>query len=149
MKIIPAIIACICCVAASFARGDGERVRAVGVLSVEVFPGRPNYESIKNGDAADTEWILTVAVDNQKEKFQLEIDYQARDLIATLRRAVGKKLIVDGVIWQANLGTEHTPFIIRVKTIKEEPNQRPLRMALAVMPTAGQSARQPAAHRRS
>jgi hypothetical protein len=29
------------------------------------------------------------------------------------------------------------------------PNKWPLRMALAVMPTAEQSARQPAAHRRS
>jgi hypothetical protein len=38
---------------------------------------------------------------------------------------------------------------MRTKGPIGEPNQRPLRMALAVMPTAEQPARQPAAHRRS
>jgi hypothetical protein len=35
------------------------------------------------------------------------------------------------------------------RTIQTLPNQWPLRMALAGMPTAEQPARQPAAHRRS
>ena len=39
--------------------------------------------------------------------------------------------------------------LLRVGRMRNSPNQRPLRMALSVMPPAEQPARQPAAHRKS
>lgn len=37
---------------------DGDAVYLVGKVWRETFPGRPNHESIENGDEAETVWIL-------------------------------------------------------------------------------------------
>jgi len=36
---------------------EASPVRVVGVATLEVFPGRPNYESIKDDDEAEEAWI--------------------------------------------------------------------------------------------
>lgn len=39
---------------------DGESVDMVGKIRRETFPGKPNYESVENGDEPVTVWIFTI-----------------------------------------------------------------------------------------
>ena len=39
---------------------EDQSVSFTGKVSRETFPGRPNYESIDNGDEPETYWILTI-----------------------------------------------------------------------------------------
>lgn len=38
---------------------DGDTVSLTGKVWRETFPGRPNYESIENGDEPETVWVLS------------------------------------------------------------------------------------------
>jgi hypothetical protein len=91
-----------------------------GFLSLEVFPGPPNYKSINNGDVREEAWILTTAkagrfhlviLDNKKEKFE------------TLQRCLGKMVRVKGVAWEAHTGHHRTPFLITLHSIEAEPKK--------------------------
>jgi hypothetical protein len=101
---------------------EDKPIQVSGVLSLEVFPGRPNYESIKGGDEPEKAWILTV-MGEKKEKFQLVVADGSAQKFAMLRRCAGKKISVDGVVWEADNGHHHTPFLISIHSITEEPNQ--------------------------
>lgn len=39
---------------------DGDTVSLVGKVWRETFPGRPNYQSIEDGDEPETVWALTL-----------------------------------------------------------------------------------------
>ncbi|MEE2988263.1 MAG: DUF4431 domain-containing protein [Verrucomicrobiota bacterium] len=86
-----------------------------GVVSLEIFPGPPNYESIKNGDAREQAWILTSA---KGERFHLVILDDKVEKFATLRRCLGKKVHVKGLAWEALTGHHRTPFLITVNSIE-------------------------------
>lgn len=107
---------------------EEKSIRVVGVVSREVFPGRPNYESIANGDEPEHTWILTVAKD-KKKRFQLVVADRSGLKFATLRQCIGKEVEIEGLIWEAHTGHHHTPFLITVRSIQEQPNK-------AVEPTA-------------
>jgi len=125
MKLLSAILSLVCLAAVANAQLDERPIRAVGIVSLEVFPGRPNYESIKEGDEPEKEWILTVASEERNERFQLVVIDGREQKDSMLRRCIGKKVAVEGSIWEAHTGHHHTPFLITVRTIQEEPNQSP------------------------
>jgi len=123
MKLFSAILSFVCLTAIACAQLDEKPIRAVGIVSLEVFPGRPNYESIKDGDEAEKAWILTVASKEKKERFQLVVEDGSEQKFAALRRLTGKKAVVEGLVWEGHTGHHHTPFLISIRTIQEAPNQ--------------------------
>jgi hypothetical protein len=125
MKLLTLIFSFVCLAAFASAQASEEKpVRVVGIVSLEVFSGRPNYESVKDGDEAEQAWILTVANAEKKERFQLVVIDGAEQKFATLRQCVGKQVVVEGSVWEAYTGHHHTPLLISVRTIKEQPIQR-------------------------
>ncbi len=96
---------------------SGERtIRLAGTLSLEVFAGRPNYESVAAGDEAEEVWILTA-----KEKYQLVVIDTTGKILPMLHRCLGKQIVVEGVVWPAENGHHHTDSLITVRTIREKP----------------------------
>ena len=93
-----------------------------GVVSLEVFPGPPKYESIKNGDAREEAWILTSA---KAERFHLVILDDKLEKFATLRHRLGKMVQVKGMAWEAHTGHHRTPFLITVHSIQAEHEKAP------------------------
>jgi hypothetical protein len=104
------------------AQFEEKPIRASGVVTLEVFPGRPNYESIKDGDEREEAWILTTS---KKERFQLVIIEDVKKKFATLRHRLGKNVSVAGFVWEGHTGHHHTEFLITLSSIQEEPNQSP------------------------
>jgi hypothetical protein len=92
-------------------------IRIAGVVSLEVFPGRPNYESIKNGDEAEKVWVLTTAKGGTKERFQLVVINGPEPKLATLRQSIGKRVEVEGVAWEAFSGHHHTARLLTVRSV--------------------------------
>lgn len=113
------------CVATASAALDEKPVRMSGALTLRIFPGRPNYESVEKSDEAEPAWILTVTTEKKKEEFQLVVLDRSGATFAALRRSSGKKIGVEGLMWEAQTGHHHTPFLIRVRAIEEERNQAP------------------------
>ena len=119
---------------------EASPVRVVGVATLEAFPGRPNYESIKDGDEAEEAWILTDASDKKDQRFQLVMVDGSEQKFATLRRCIGKKVAVEGVVWEAQTGHHHTAHLITVNTVQEMTNtpQPPTAAAsVSVSPLSG------------
>ena len=122
MKLLSAILLFLSFVAVTCAQRDEKSIRAAGLISLEVFPGRPNFESIKDGDEPEKAWILTVARPEKPERFHLVVLDGQEQKFAILRKSVGRKVVVEGSVWEACSPHHHTAFLITVKTIKEEPN---------------------------
>ena len=59
---------------------DGDTVTLTGTPSLEVFPGRPEYESIEEGDEEWKYWILTT---NKKYTCGYKLSYESGELYRT------------------------------------------------------------------
>lgn len=59
---------------------DGDTVTLTGTPSLEVFPGRPEYESIEEGDEEWKYWILTT---NKKYTCGYRLSYESGELYRT------------------------------------------------------------------
>ena len=110
---------------------DGDNVSLEGKVWRETFPGRPNYESIEDGDEPETVWILTldsprcvlgVSVEDnslfeigQLFRFQLVLTpSQYKQHLATLEH----RAEIKGQLFQAVSGHHHTKALIDVKKVK-------------------------------
>jgi len=114
--------------------------RTEGVLSLETFPGPPNYKSAAGGDEAQQAWILT-ATKGGNVRFELVVVDQSEPILVALRRYVGKKIAVEGTLKvAANGGHHHTPFLIIVELIRDVPDQLPNPTSPSVTPPAGAGA---------
>lgn len=92
-------------------------IRCVGVVQLQDFPGAPNYEKIAAGDEFERVWVLTAEVDGKLQDYQLVLLEGAAAFRSALRKSVGKKVVIEGFMWQAHNGHHHTPFLITVKSI--------------------------------
>jgi len=122
MKLLRAFLLFFSFAVVACAESNEKPIRAVGKIGLEVFPGRPNFESIKEGDEPEQAWILTVESAKKKEEFQLVVLDSFEQKFAILRKCLGKKVVVEGSVWEACSPHHHTAFLITVKTIKEEPS---------------------------
>ncbi len=109
----------------------GPTVSLTGTLRSQVFPGPPNYESIKRGDRKETAITLTLVAractagtDHQGfdvpetgiRETQLVIMKDAR--WKTVRRLMGKRAIVTGTLFHAHTGHHRTKVLIDVASIR-------------------------------
>lgn len=86
-------------------------IRISGIATLEVFPGRPNYESLKCGDEPEEAWILTTGNGEKNQRFQLVVFDLTKEKFATLRRCAGKKIVVEGMVWNVQTGLKWTPSV--------------------------------------
>ena len=109
----------------------GPTVSLTGTLRSHVFPGPPNYESIKRGDGRETAIILILVAracttgndpqgfdvpETRIEEMQLVVTNDAH--WKTVRRLMGKHAIVTGTLFHAHTGHHRTKVLVDVATIR-------------------------------
>jgi hypothetical protein len=106
-------------------------VRLSGVIVRETHPGRPNYESIANGDEPETIWVLklkkaicviasddiNVEADNEKEiQLVLEAEQYRR-----YRHLLGQRVTVSGKLFHSHTGHHHKTLLLKTNEIGKQP----------------------------
>jgi hypothetical protein len=99
-------------------------VSLTGTLRSQVFPGPPNYESIKRGDRKETAIILTLVAPtctagNDPQGVEVtEMGVREMQLVVTktahwkiIRRRMGKRVVVTGTLFHAVTGHHHKRFL--------------------------------------
>ena len=108
-------------------------VTLTGRVSLRVFPGRPNYESIKEGDEPEPAWLLRLAKPicvtlDGKDEFNVAVDdvsvihlvLQGKQF-SQLRRLKRKGAVtLTGKLFHAFTGHHHADVLMRVSSMKEQ-----------------------------
>ena len=107
-----------------------------GTLSRQVFPGRPNFEDVRKGDAREPGYILKLDAPicatgdeflnagKSFDRIQLVLDDApaSSPLPSTLRGLTGKRVVVEGrSAFGAHTGHHHAPLLVAVKNIAGTP----------------------------
>ncbi len=107
---------------------EPDTVAISGSLARKTFPGRPNYESIKDGDEPETGYYLelrapvcTIGSPDSTEDnnaslqgirlVQLVLDSAGYD---RLRPHLGRRVALRGTLFAAITGHHHAPLLLRV-----------------------------------
>ena len=93
---------------------------ARGRLTLQSFPGPPNYDSIKGGDAEERVFILELpeleCIDTSEDtsEFILTVHVSSTDeaLRAILRKAVGRRIKVRGEGFASYTGHHHARLVL-------------------------------------
>ena len=105
---------------------EPDTVKVVGVIERDTFPGRPNYESIKNGDKSEVYWILKLSksvyvIGKPNDDLNVsENDITEIQLVLTeeqynvYRKLIGKKVIVSGTLFHSISAHHKTTVLISV-----------------------------------
>ena len=105
-------------------------VTLTGTLYSKVFPGPPNYESIRHGDRKETAIILKLAKSKctTGETMGMDGSYtglREMQLVIlddkwwkTVRRRMGKHVVVTGTLFGAHTGHHRTKVLIQVADIR-------------------------------
>jgi hypothetical protein len=109
----------------------GPPVSLTGTLRSQVFPGPPNYESIRRGDRKETAIILTLVAracttGNDPQGFDVpETGIREMQLVVkkdahwkTVRRLMGNRAIVTGTLFHAHTGYHRTKVLVDVTNIR-------------------------------
>jgi hypothetical protein len=101
-----------------------------GTIELQTFPGRPGYESIKNGDELERGWYLRLkqsievrksAVDadpNSLTEKNVKILQMAMNYDVTAKQIpLGKNVCVSGHLFHAISGHHHSRVLIEVRRI--------------------------------
>ena|SRR3989338_1855930 len=114
---------------------EPEIVELHGILELQTFPGPPNYESIKNGDAIERGWYLKldhpIIIKPQKSPTDLgwKIEYNVRILQLSIgsndikiwrRLKAGKRIKIQGTLFNRHTGHHHSRALMSVDSIVEE-----------------------------
>ena len=106
-----------------------QEVMVVGLLERQTFPGRPNFESIANGDEAEVGFYLELAEpvctfgDNDSmdtypqagiTAIQLVIDQERYDQLEPL---IGMQISIVGKLYASHTGHHHAPLLITDVTL--------------------------------
>jgi hypothetical protein len=116
--------------------GYGPTVSLTGTLRSQVFPGPPNYESIRRGDHKETAIILTLVAracttGNDPQGFDVpETGIREMQLVVTkdahwktIRRLMGKRAIVTGTLFHAHTAHHRTKVLVDVANMRAAAEQ--------------------------
>lgn len=116
--LLPLLLAASSAANAQCLPGQPAVVRLTGVLERVTFPGPPNYESVQDGDEAETYFVLRLPAqvcvrdDDQgvvsAARLQLLLEPGQYDLF---RLQLGKRITLPGELWPAETGHHHTPLM--------------------------------------
>ena len=110
----------------------GPTVSLSGTMRSKVFPGPPNYESIKRGDRRETAIILSLATPtctNPGDPANIvdvaETDIRDVQLVITkpsdwklVKRLLGKPVVLTGTLFHSHTGHHRTKLLLTVADIK-------------------------------
>ncbi len=112
---------------------EPEVVTLLGKLSLETFPGRPNYEDVRQGDETETCWILnlegpiSVSAKTPQDDFnEVETGVHWLQLVMDYKTIVPKKtgfkvnknVKVTGTLYHAFSGHHHTRVLLTVQRVE-------------------------------
>ena len=103
-------------------------IEVSGTLVREIYPGRPNYESIINGDESVTVWVLklkasvcvvesdeiNIKEDNETE-IQLVLDQNQYKKYQSL---IGSSVSVTGKLFHSHTGHHYKRLLLNINDIK-------------------------------
>ena len=109
-------------------RYEPDTVAIAGVLTRRTFPGRPNYESVKEGDEPETGFYLEAplpvcttaspdsANDNNGSLHDIRLIQPVLDSAgyARLKPRLGRQVTLRGTLVAAFTGHHHAPLLMRV-----------------------------------
>ncbi len=108
---------------------EPEKVQLAGVIERQTFPGRPGYESIKNGDDIERGWYLRLLtpIDVEETKIDadpnssternvkvLQLTWESNQVEVLVRTHVGKKVTLSGHLFHALSGHHHSRVLLWV-----------------------------------
>lgn len=107
------------------------RISVSGRLTLQSFPGSPNYESIAAGDAEERTFIVelprAICIDDDgafadpSEQFgTVQVSATQRELLPVLRASVGRRVTVNGEGFASHTGHHHAPLIVLADRITVE-----------------------------
>ena len=110
----------------------GPTVSLSGTMRSKVFPGPPNYESIKRGDRRETAIILSLATPtcatagNPANIVDVaETDIRDVQLVITkpsdwklVKRLLGKPVVLTGTLFHSHTGHHRTKVLLTVAELK-------------------------------
>ena len=117
-------------------RYEPDKVGLVGTLELQTFPGRPNYESIKEGDEIETQWYLRLEspIDlesNPNDKsgnWEPEKDVTIVQLVIDdkdwPKRGIGKRIRATGSLFHRWSGHHHARVLFSIDEFKVLPPGR-------------------------
>jgi hypothetical protein len=93
-----------------------------GTLTVQSFPGPPNYESVAKGDEEEKALILKLAkptcaddgetIDGSTKFARVHVSSHVPALLDVLNAAVGRHVTVHGEAFGAETGHHHAPLVL-------------------------------------
>jgi len=102
-----------------------------GTLTRKTFAGPPNYESVRKGDRAETNWLIElhspVCVFEDKTDPDLNPSQDrvseiqlvlTREEYQMYKEMVGREVIAKGTLFGAHTGHHHTPVLLTTKSIE-------------------------------
>jgi len=107
---------------------DKDTVAITGRLERRTYPGPPNYESVKTGDAAETGFYLVLAAPicsqpgataggkRNVRLVQLVLDQRGYD---SLRPRLGKSVTLRGTMFEAITGHHHAPLLLDLSYLRK------------------------------
>ena len=93
-----------------------------GRLTREVFPGPPNYQDVRRGDAPEPTYIVGLRspiclYDGETRHIDSVQIYTTHDLWARLRTARGHSVRIHGQGFGENTGHHHAPLVVDVDEV--------------------------------
>ena len=112
---------------------EPESVTLIGTVEEQAFPGRPGYESIKNGDEVERGWYLRLSsaidlefaknegdsnAEPEKDVKVLQIAGVSDKAASALLKLAGKRAKLRGVLFHAYTAHHHARVLLRVHSIE-------------------------------
>ena len=137
-KLLLPVLAVICLAPFSASASDApclkyepEVVKLAGTMKRVVFPGPPNYESVKGGDAPETYYVLfleqAVCVQGDprsQTNSETESGVKSLQLMGIdykkARRLLGKPVVAEGTLMHSETGHHHTAVLLQVKSLAKQ-----------------------------
>lgn len=113
---------------------EPEKVTLTGTIERQTFPGRPGYESIKNGDEIERGWYLRISTPRNVEKRSqdsdpntetehnvevLQLAWESEGVEKIIVRSVGKLVSLSGHLFHASNGHHHSRVLMWVDASKD------------------------------
>jgi hypothetical protein len=112
----------------------GPRVSLSGKVQSRVFPGPPNYNSIKRGDRPETAFILTLptptcTINKTADDIDVpETDIREVQLVITkpsdwklIKRLLGKPVLITGTLFHSHTAHHRTKVLLDVAKLELKP----------------------------
>lgn len=112
---------------------EPEIVEITGTIERQTFPGRPGYESIRNGDEIERGWYLRLIAPidvevsqkdsdpnsmTEKDVKVLHLTWDSNRTGAIIANSVGKRVILNGHLFHALTAHHHSRVLMWVDTAR-------------------------------